>query len=365
MAETEAPLLKEMFNAARYREVAKLVAEIEPRFEKAKFLRSALAGLEELSLMQRLRRMTTCLHEALPMAYREQVDVLRQLAPKIETGFVTLFLPDFVGQYGGQDTAFSLEALTFFTPFGSSEFAIREYLRSDLLGTLKVMERWSREPNEHVRRLASEGCRPRLPWALKIPRLGQEPELVRSILQNLCADSSLYVRKSVANHLNDLSTLHPEWVMDLLESWPRKKTETAWITRQALRTLIKRGHPRALKLIGVSATTAIRIESFTVSPLSIKLGERFTLSTTIRSQAASEQRLVIDYLIHYVKKNGSTAPKVFKWKELTLAPNEAITVTKQQLVKNFTTRAHHPGNHRVELQVNGQIVGSASFVLKT
>ena len=247
---TAAPALKNIFDRARYRHIAAETAAVYPRFDGKQFLALALPGLDELSLMQRLRRTSECLHATLPDDYKKSIAILRKLAPRINSGFVTLVLPDYVGLYGRDDFDTSMGALKFFTAFGSSEFAIREFIRQDPGRTLAVMKAWANDESEHVRRLASEGSRPRLPWSFRLDALMADPELAAPILDALKADDSLYVRKSVANHLNDITKLHPEWVLGRLKGWPLDNPHTAWIARHALRTLIKQGNPQALAQLG-------------------------------------------------------------------------------------------------------------------
>lgn len=364
MSDTPAPALKEMFNEARYRKMARDVAAVHRRFDERRFLGIALAGLDELSLLQRLRRATEALRATLPGDYLAALDVLHRLAPLHGEGFTALVLPDFVGCYGIDHFDRSLNALKFFTTFGSSEFAIREFLRHDLRRTLRAMERWSRDENEHVRRLASEGCRPRLPWSFKLTALIADPSPAAPILENLRADPSLYVRKSVANHLNDITKDHPAWVLDRLSTWDLDHKHTAWIAKRALRTLIKRGDRRALGVIGAGKRAEIRLDAFTVAPRKLKLGEALALALSLTSTARKPQKLVIDYAIHYVKASGAASAKVFKWKEATLAPGESLTLTKRQRIQDFTTRKHHAGRHAVELMVNGERVAQGEFDLK-
>jgi 3-methyladenine DNA glycosylase AlkC len=358
-----APALKEIFNPARFRHIATELSALHPKFDAKKFLALALAGLADLTLMQRLRRMTESLHATLPADFRKALALLRKLAPRINKGFVTLVLPDFVGLYGLDDFPASLDALKFFTPFGSSEFAIREFLRRDPARTLAILETWSRDADEHVRRLASEGSRPRLPWSFKLHALIADPTLAWPILETLRADPSLYVRKSVANHLNDISKDHPTWLLDRLEAWPRDNPATLWIIKRALRTLIKKGDRRALAIIGAGAEPEVVIHDLTVRPQKLKLGDRLTLSFRLESQSPKPQCLVIDYLIHYVKKSGATSAKVFKLKELTLAPRESVTLTRSQEIRDFTTRLHHPGRHAIEIAINGTRLATDSFDL--
>lgn len=358
-----APALKEMFNEARYRKMARDLAAVHRGFDQKQFLALTLPGLEPLALLQRLRRATEALRATLPTDYARALDILREYAPIHGEGFTALVLPDFVGCYGLEDFDRSLDALAYFTRFGSSEFAIREFLRRDLKRTLKVMKRWSRDDNEHVRRLASEGCRPRLPWSFKLRELIADPSPAQPILENLRADPSLYVRKSVANHLNDITKDHPAWVLDLLDQWDMANAHTAWIAKRALRTLIKKGDRRALAVIGAGAKAEIQVKNFIVSPRRIRLGEEIIIAGDVVSTASAIQRLVIDYTIHYVKQSGSASAKVFKWKEATVVPGETLSLAKRQTVRDFTTRKHHAGKHVVELMVNGEKVAEAAFQL--
>jgi 3-methyladenine DNA glycosylase AlkC len=363
MSSEAAPALKDWFDETRFRTVAGQLATLHPRFDQKRFLRLSLAGLDGLSLLQRLRRMSESTREALPLGYGESLEVLRLLAPQIDHGFVTLFLPDFVSLYGHDDFDASMEALRFFTPFGSSEFAIREFLKRDLHRTLAVMHEWSHDSDEHVRRLASEGCRPRLPWSFRLPELIADPSPALAILENLRADSSLYVRKSVANHLNDISRDNPDITLKTLSRWDRSHVHTAWIAKRALRTLIKEGHVEALTLLGAGEKAHVRIDLFLVSPARLKSGGTLQLDLTLTSLSKKPQRLLIDYVVHYVKQSGGTSEKVFKWKELDLAPGDSLTITKRQTIRDFTTRKHYPGEHRVEVQVNGERLAEGIFEL--
>lgn len=364
MPESPQPALKEMFNEARFRRIARDTTAVYPKFDAERFLTLSLPGLEPCNLLQRLRRVTEGLRATLPADYLRALAVLRCLAPRTERGFVSLFLPDFVGLYGLDHFDASMEALKFFTPFGSSEFGIRPFLRHDLHRTLRVMEDWTRAEDEHVRRLASEGCRPRLPWSFRLETLVADPSPTGKILQNLRADPSLYVRKSVANHLNDISKTHPDWVLDRVEGWDRNNPHTAWITKHALRTLIKAGHRRALGVIGAGREARVKVGPLSITPARVRLGGVAEFSLAMASQARQPQKLVVDYAIRYVKKSGTHSEKVFKWKELLLGPGEKITLKKQQRFQDFSTRKHHGGVHGVRVLINGRSRAEGAFDLK-
>jgi 3-methyladenine DNA glycosylase AlkC len=360
-AEQPAPALKEIFNAERLKHIASEMTAVYPAFNAKAFLKMANDGLADLSIMQRMARVSESLHAVLPLDYDESLEVLRALAPRLNSGFVSISLPHYVAMYGGHDFERSMEALKYFTAFGSAEFAIRYFLRSDLERSLALMREWSRDENEHVRRLASEGSRPRLPWSFRLEQIQSDPTLAAAILDNLKADDSLYVRKSVANHLNDITKDHPEWVLDLIEGWSLENKHTAWIAKHALRSLIKQGNQRALAIIGASGKAEVEIVGVKVEPAVIRLGEKITLSFAVKSTVAESQRLVIDYAIDYVKANGGTSAKVFKLKALTLVGKATERVSRGQQIKELTTRKHYVGKHAVHVLVNGERLASTSF----
>jgi 3-methyladenine DNA glycosylase AlkC len=359
----DATLKNKIFSAERVKHIAAEMQAVCGTFDSAGFLAKTMGTLEALSLMERLRHVTESLHAALPLDFRPAVAVLRQLAPRLDSRFVTMVLSDFVAVYGTEDFEVSMDALRFFTTFGSSEFAIRHFLRRDLARTLSVMESWSRDENEHVRRLASEGSRPRLPWSFRIEPLIIDPALTASILANLRADSSLYVRKSVANHLNDITKDNPAWALECIRGWPLDNPRTAWIAGHALRGLIKKGSPDALAIVGAVTEAKVELSGLAVSPRSIRLGEVITLSFRLRSTSDTRQKLVVDYAVHYVRGGGRISRKVFKLKTLMLDPGASEVFRRRQSIRNLSTRAHHAGRHEVEVMVNGQILGRTSFEL--
>lgn len=354
--------LKDWFDQARYQSIARDLAAVAPGFAVKRFLPAVLDGLHDRSLMQRLHHCALAVDEALPGTYRQKVRHLQKLAPSIKHRFVGIFLSDFVATFGLADFDFSLEALRHFTAFGSAEFAVRPFLLADQERTLRVMHRWTQDADDTVRRLASEGSRPRLPWGLRLAALVRDPSPTASILEALKDDPSLFVRRSVANHLNDISKDHPAAVVERLATWDLDQTHLRWIARHSCRTLIKRGHPAALTLFGFGRHANVTA-SLQASPTRLELGDRLSLTATVTSMSERSQRLVVDYVIHYVKASGGTSEKVFKWSELGLPSRESTTLKKSQVIRDFTTRRHYPGRHRVELQVNGVRVAAGAFTL--
>ncbi|HEX8592322.1 MAG TPA: DNA alkylation repair protein [Pseudomonas sp.] len=358
-----APALKEIFNRARLQHIAEQAAAVYPAFDIPTFLAHVTQGLDDLSLMQRLNRVSRGLQACLPQDYIEALGILYNLAPRLNSGFVTLILPEFVALYGQHDFERSMQALKYFTAFGSSEFAVRHFLRLDMDRALQLMRDWAQDENEHVRRLASEGSRPRLPWSFRIEALMRDPTPVLPILDALKTDSSLYVRKSVANHLNDITKDNHEWVLDQIEGWSMDNPHTAWIARHALRSLIKKGNRRALTIMGAGHAPQVRIEQLCVNPEQVRLGDRINLSFRLTSTAGQSQRLIIDYALHYVKKAGGTSAKVFKLKTLTLAAGESVRVSREQQIRNFTTRVHYAGKHELDVLINGECLARTFFDL--
>jgi len=357
-----APALKEIFNRERLQHIARETAAVWPQFDGKRFMKLATSGLDDLGIMQRMRQTAISLHDTLPEDFPRALAILKELAPRIGHGFASITLPEFVALYGQNHFKQSLDALKFFTRFGSSEFAIRHFLAADFDRTLHVMRGWADDGNEHVRRLASEGSRPRLPWSFQLKNLIADPSPTAPILETLKADPSLYVRKSVANHLNDIGKDHPDLLVERVSGWDRDDRQTAWIVRHALRTLIKKGDARALALIGTTGKAEVRVDAFSVEPARIKLGDRITTKATLVSTSTAPQRLVIDYAIHYPKKNG-VSRKVFKLKEIELAADGKCDLAISQTVKDFTTRKHNAGFHLMEMMVNGEVVGTSGFQL--
>ncbi|WP_320198070.1 DNA alkylation repair protein [Agrobacterium sp. rho-13.3] len=363
--ETSAPALKEIFNRERLQHIADQTKAVHPPLDTAAFMTLATADLESLGIMQRMRQVATSLHATLPGDYPANIAILKALAPRINHGFASISLAEYVALYGLDHFDLSMDALKYVTRFGSAEFAIRPFILANMPRALALMEEWSRDENEHVRRLACEGSRPRLPWSFQLKALIDDPEPVRTILDNLKTDEALYVRKSVANHLNDITKSNPDWVLRLIETWPKDNKHTVWIVRQALRTLIKKGHADALAHLGAHEKADIRLDEFRVSPESVALGNPVRISAAFTSTAAKPQKLVVDYTVHYVKKSGGASPKVFKWKEIDLQPGERVALSISRAIRDFTTRKHYAGKHGIVLVINGETVAETAFELLT
>ena len=357
------PLKDQFFNPAFYEKLTKDIAEIYPKLESESFLKAVQKDYLQLELMQRLELVSDTLKLYLPENYLETLEILFELASEIN-GFAGMALPNFVQKFGLEHFDESLAALKYLTRFSSSEFAIRVYLKADFQKTIKQMEKWANDENNHVRRLASEGSRPRLPWSFKLDEVINNPKKTARIIDALKSDEDLYVKKSVGNHLNDISKDHPEYMLDTISQWDLKNKDSNWIVKRAIRTLVKDGHPRTFALLGFEKNPKLRINNFKLSAKKLKIGEALNFSFEAQSLVNKSQKINIDYLLYYQKKNGELSPKVFKLKELNLEGNQALTINKKHRFENFTTRKHYSGEHQIQLSINGDLQEIFNFNLE-
>ncbi|OYQ34626.1 DNA alkylation repair protein [Niveispirillum lacus] len=361
----QTPLLKDLLGPAALARIAQAGEQSSPHFDPIRFHGALGDEFAQLSIMERVGRIGDALHAALPLPYEQAVAVVCQMGRAVDQGFQGISLSAYVARHGLEHPERSLTALADLTRFGSSEFAVRPFLIRHPDVALSYLRRFADDKDDHVRRLASEGTRPRLPWAARIPALTDDPALAAPILERLKADISPYVRKSVANHLNDITYRHPDWALTLMEGWQGGAAPTAWIIRHALRSLIKAGHPRALALVGAADRVCIAVAAFQVAPTVLRLGDRLCIGVEIVSTGQQDQRLVVDYRLHYARPGGKAAGKVFKLKNVDLPPGRRVKLEISQVIRDFSTRRHYPGRHRVELIINGAVWAEGDFTLLT
>ncbi len=360
--------LKQMYNQESVGALAAaLQAEYHP-FDQDTFMERVFADdWDDLALKARMRRITESLAGLLPDTYRSALAVLRGALPRLpEQGFEKMVFPDFVEVFGLDDYEASMLALEFFTQYMSAEFAIRPFIIQYPRKTMTQMLAWADHENEHVRRLASEGCRPRLPWAMALPALKADPFPILPILEKLKQDPSETVRRSVANNLNDIAKDNPDVVIHTLQGWQHIDTsDMRRLTSHALRTLLKQGHPGALALLGYPSEPAIVVHHVAVKPASIQLGATVTFSFEVESLSDEPQNLMIDFVVYHMKANGKQAPKVFKLSKKTLQPGESVEISKTITFKPITTRKYYSGEHGIAPQINGRVFPRANFILTT
>jgi 3-methyladenine DNA glycosylase AlkC len=293
-------LLKNLFNRESVGAIGDAVHAGFRGFDRSAFMEMVFdTGWSDRELKQRIRRISEALHEILPGTYRDQLDVLLAAVPHAAEGFSSLAFSDFVEAYGTDDWEASVPALAQFTRLESAEFAIRPFIASDQERTMARMLEWAADPDPAVRRLATEGCRPRLPWGMRLHKLASDPAPILPILERLHDDSDESVRRSVANNLNDISRDHPDVVIKLLCSWdPKPGTDTYKLARHALRTLLKRGDAGALEVMGFKAGLSVKLEELKLEPPTPRIGESARLTFTIESTLDDPQPVMVDYTIH-------------------------------------------------------------------
>jgi 3-methyladenine DNA glycosylase AlkC len=358
--------LKDMFSRESVGVLAAAIADVHPGFPIDKFVDCVFDdSWEGLALKQRVRQIALNLGKTLPGDYLDALEILKDAMPLLEEqGFEKMVFPDFVEVYGLDDWYTSISALEFFTQFMSAEFAIRPFISRYPEKTLQQMITWAEHEHPGVRRLASEGCRPRLPWGLRLHDLVADPGPIFPVLEILKDDPREEIRRSVANNLNDISKDHPDLVVKFLEKWhDPDDLNRSRLIKHALRTLLKAGHPSALSLLGYSSNPEITVENISLEPGEIRLGEDVVFSFEILSTAKYEQKLMVDYLVHFMKANGTQAPKVFKLSQKTIQPGERIKITRKHGIKPITTRKYYPGIQTFQPQVNGKKFGKVNIVL--
>jgi 3-methyladenine DNA glycosylase AlkC len=356
-----------LFKEEHIRAFAGAIQDACPEFDREGFAARVLSDpWDRLELKGRMRHISSALHEFLPGDYRAALDVLIRAAPHLPgESFVGMVPSDYVAQYGLDDWEASLPALELFTQRISAEFAVRPFILRDPARMMAQMRAWAEHDSPEVRRLASEGCRPRMPWGVSLPMLKDDPAPILPILDQLKDDESESVRRSVANNLNDIAKDNPQVVIDALRGWQGDDSEEMeWITRHALRTLVKAGHPDALDLLGFPANPAIVVRNAAVEPEVVDIGGALTFSFEIESLAEEPLNLVIDYVVHYVKANGSHAPKVWKLATRTIKPGEVMAIRKKHSFARVTTRTYYPGPHLIEPKINGQVYERVEFTVR-
>jgi 3-methyladenine DNA glycosylase AlkC len=370
---------KNLINGQTVRSAREHLGRVWSGFKGARFESLALAGLEALELKARVHHLCAALEATLPEDFDRAAGILEaSLAPAVPgedlsvlrtsdaglAGWIIWSMGEFVVRRGMAQPERALAALHALTQRSTAEFAIRPFIVAHPELSFATLTAWTGDPSAHVRRLVSEGSRPRLPWGLQLKALIADPTPTLPLLHALQDDASPYVRRSVANHLNDIARDNPGVFTQWLEQHlSEASAERRALLKHASRTLIKRGHAPVLKAWGLGQRYRGEAQ-LRIRPKQVALGGSVTLELTLQSSAARPQPLVIDYVVHHIKADGSTSPKVFKGWSLTLPPHGQQTLTKTHSLKPVTTRRYFAGTHTVEIQVNGTVVSSQCFLLK-
>jgi 3-methyladenine DNA glycosylase AlkC len=362
------PKLKDYFTADLVRETGDRVRSVHPRFDVDHFVAAAISDdWHGLEFTARSRRIGDALWESLGLDVESALAVVVAVLPEelddpdgaLNNGFWMWPLGHVIATYAVDHLDAGLDACEALTKRFTAEFAVRPFLARYPEAMDRVVE-WAHDPNEHVRRLASEGTRPRLPWAA---RLDLPTDQVMTVLAALRRDESLYVRRSVANHLNDLAKGDSDGIVSLLETWHGEGVpETDWIVRHAMRNHLKNGDPRVMALFGYEPAR-VTVAGMSIEPATVPIGESVIVTFDVVSKMDRAQKLMVDLVVGYVKSNGSVGPKVFKFKDFELAPYSTEPCRKKLDMVVRSTRRLHPGTHSVTVRVNGADLASASFEL--
>jgi len=353
--------LKNWFNQDYLNKLAVEIQSVYEPFQIENFVTSTMDETwDSLELKGRVNQITANMQKYLPKDYPAAISILDKVVAVHKSDF-GIFFPTFVEMFGLDEKHWdiSMDALALYTQYSSSEFAVRPFIINHEEKMMAQMYVWSKHENEHIRRLSSEGCRPALPWGQALAKYKKDPTPILPILEQLKADPSLYVRKSVANNLNDISKTHPDLVAKIAKQWYGKNEHTNWVVKHGCRSLLKKGNKDVLTIFGFTAAAAV--SDFAINEVAVSIGGDVAFSFTIST--AEEAKIRLEYGIDYVKANGKRNRKIFQISESTFPKNETKRYTKNHSLADLSTRKHYPGVHSITLIVNGEEKGTLDFDL--
>ena len=262
-----AELFKNIYNQDFFCQFTKIIEQVIPDFDTQSFLQHIFdTDWDNKELKQRMRHISVVLKNHLSKDYEKNVSLILKIIDQLEKNNISeksieyMFFPDFIEVYGLDNYTVSVQAFERITQFTSCEFAVRPFIINYSVAMIPQLFEWSNHKHAMVRRLATEGCRPRLPWAMAIPDLKENPAEILPILENLKNDVSESVRRSVANNLNDISKDNPAVVIAIVKSWKGKTAEVDKLLKHASRTLLKQGNQEIMTLFGFGAIDKIKIK---------------------------------------------------------------------------------------------------------
>lgn len=360
------------YNPEYNQRLCDFIAEVYPEFDTKGFTEKIFdEKWDNLSLKERTRHITLTLKDFLPSKYPDALEVLKQVAtnwiPKSQKGedYSNTVFPDFVAVFGLEYPDISIPALAHFTELASSEFGVRPYIVHFPKRMMNTMLEWTKHENHHIRRLASEGCRPRLPWGMALTSFKKDAAPILPILEALKTDPERYVQRSVANNLNDISKDHPELALQIAERWLKEENPiTDWVVKHALRGLLKRGNTMALRLFGFGNPEKVEISNLQMEETEIPIGDHTYFSFDLQNNSSKAAKIRLEYGIDFMKSNGKQSRKIFQISERTYEAHETATFRRKQDFKNLTTRKHYAGEHHLAILVNGEEKLKVEFELK-
>ncbi len=353
-------LIKDVYSADFYELLAETLTLTLPSFNKQQFMKQMLTKeFYEMEFKQRMKHTTNVFHQFLPNEFSKAVKLIEKIITLLrkdelnEGRLAFIFFPDYIETYGLNDYKNSVKAIEFVTQFITCEFAVRPFMLKYSDQMMNQMIEWSLHKNHKVRRLASEGSRSRLPWGMALPAFKKNPEPLLPLLENLKNDPSEWVRKSVANNLNDIAKDNPEVVLAIAAKWKGISKETDAIIKHGSRTLLKQGHAKILKHYGLN-TTGIVVSGFKIKTPKVKIGDPVEFHFTVQNTTSKDKIIRLEYAVYYNKANGQLSKKVFKISERVFKARETTSIVRKQSFKLITTRKFYAGKHKLSLIVNGE-----------
>jgi 3-methyladenine DNA glycosylase AlkC len=359
---------KNLISSDVVKNIASEISKVYPEFKSKEFSKLS-SELSLLELKARVLLITERLKIYLPQDYLKALTILTKVMDNHKlSGFSLWPFSEYIGQFGLEHFDESLDAMRKMTELFTSEFAIRPFFLKNHTKVLKYFMKNSTHKNAHVRRWVSEGSRPLLPWGTRLPIFVMDPTHTLHLLEKLKFDDELYVRKSVANHLNDIAKNHPHVVVEVLRAWEKScptehKAKIEWVKRHALRVLIKKGYQPALKLMGAEKVK-VKTGEIKLLKSKLKVNDTLTFEIVVKSLAPRDQKIIVDYIIDFIKASGKHGTKIYKLKTLKLKAGEEVVLKKNHSLKPITTMKYYSGKHNLAIQVNGEVVGSIVFELK-
>jgi 3-methyladenine DNA glycosylase AlkC len=362
--------LKEIFNEAAVVWLAERLAAAAPGFQQKAFVGNILADLHVLELKARIERIALEMQRHLPGDFRKAVKIVEKALgapPPAGDGtdfgkFRVLPCHRFVSLAGLDHADLSLGYFARATRHFTAEFDVRPFIAREPERVLRLMQSWAQDGDWRLRRLASEGARPRLPWGLRLQALVADPKPLFPLLEALRDDPIEAVRRSVANNLNDIAKDHPDLLVRYLKPWAKVEARAPLI-RHALRHLVKQGHEGALEMMGADRQASFRAGRIKLDAKAVAIGGAIGMSVTIGNDGDRPAHAIIDYAVHHLGARGELRPKVFKWTKMTLAPGERVTLARRHSLRPVTTRRYYPGRHEIDLRINGRILARTAFEL--
>ncbi|SEB38581.1 3-methyladenine DNA glycosylase AlkC [Tenacibaculum sp. MAR_2009_124] len=353
-----AELFKNIYNTKFINQFSEILEQVVSDFKRQSFVNSIFnADWEAMELKQRMRHISVTLNNHLSTDFEKNADLILKVIDHLEeqnireTSIEYMFFPDYIEVFGLDHYDISIKAIERITQFTSCEFAVRPFIIKYPEEMIPQLQLWGSHEHHMVRRLATEGCRPRLPWAMAIPSLKENPNPILPILEKLKEDATEIVRRSVANNLNDIAKDNPKIVIDIAKRWIGKSKELDWVVKHGCRTLLKQGEPKVMKLFGFGSVDHIEIQNFSINTPSVKVGDSLEFSFQIKNNSKESSKLRLEYGLYYQKANGTLSKKVFKISEKEYPANSSTNVTRKQSFKIITTRKFHLGLHQVSVIV--------------